>query len=824
MNFPIESVLTDLRSALASSNKIVLSAEPGAGKTTRIPLALLGESWLSPKRIFLLEPRRLAAQRAASFMAEQLRERVGEIVGYRIRGDQKIGNRTRLDVVTEGILTRLVQDDPTLSDVGLVIFDEFHERSIHADLGLALCLNVQAELRPDLRILVMSATLNGLAISQLLDKAPVIRHEGKPFAVSVQYLEKKDDRPLEKIVASVVGKALRSDAGDILVFLPGQREIRRVDSLLRESELRHVNVHMLYGDASPEHQQAALRPAVPGIRKVILSTNIAETSLTIDGVRIVIDSGFARVSRFDPRKGMAGLVTVPASRASADQRCGRAGRQAPGVCYRLWTEAQHAERMEFSSPEILSTDLAPLALELARWGTPHGEGLKFLDPPPEAQLARARQLLTELEALDEDGTLTSHGRAMAEIPVHPRVAHMIIRAKEMHLGSAACDVAALLEERDIGPRESDVDLSSRLEIIRHGKVREYFVIERIRAQADRLRRMVGISRHGEHPERLGVLLALAYPERIAKRRGDEGDRYQLANGVGGLLPKRSTLSKEQFLAVGDVDGEGREVKIFLAEPLDETDLRSVFEARIIVEDELHWDDRTETVVGRRVERYGELRLRDVRAHPNKESVRKIMIEGIRRMGLSVLPWTTASQLFRQRSEWLRIVGLVSSAWPELSDDSLSAKLDEWLGPYLDGVTKRDQLRQLQMLEILRGLFSHQQIRELDRLAPTHLIVATGSRIPVDYQPGSSPVLAVRLQEMFGERSTPTVAGGRVRVVLHLLSPARRPLAVTQDLESFWKNAYPEVRKDMRGKYPKHHWPEDPILAKPTKRAKAKGTA
>ncbi|HUL43615.1 MAG TPA: ATP-dependent helicase HrpB [Bacteroidota bacterium] len=822
MNFPIESVLPDLCSTLKAHKSVVLSAEPGAGKTTRVPPALLGESWLAGKKIVLLEPRRLAAQRAASYMAQQLGEKVGGTVGYRIRGDQKIGSQTRLEVVTEGILTRIIQDDPALTDIGLVIFDEFHERSIHADLGLALCLNVQEELRPDLRILVMSATLNGLAISQLLGTAPVIRHEGKPFGVVIRYLEKKDDRPLEDIAASAVARAIRNDEGDVLVFLPGQREIRRVGELLRAADLgRGTNVRMLYGDAPPEDQRAALDPSASGIRKVILSTNIAETSLTIDGVRVVIDSGLVRVSRFDPRKGMAGLVTVPVSKASADQRCGRAGRQASGVCYRLWTEAQHLERLEFSPPEILSADLAPLALELARWGTPNGEGLHFLDPPPEAQLARARGLLTNLEALDEKGTLTAHGRAMADFPVHPRFAHMILRAKEMNLASDACDVAALLEERDIATKESDIDLHHRWEILRGGRIRDSFALSRIRAQAERLRKIVGASPHRESVHRLGVLLALAYPERIAKRRSDEGDRYQLANGVGGILPKKSALSKAQYLAVGEVDGEGREVRIYLAEPIEESDLRSIFASGIRVEDELHWDEREEAVVGGRVERYGELRLRDIRLRPDAESVRKVMIEGIRRMGLSALPWSKGAEAFRERSEWLRMQGVVGASWPNLSDDALLTGIDEWLGLSLEGISKREHLGRLDIHEILRGLFSHRQILELDRMAPTHLVVATGSRVSVEYHPGSAPVLAVRLQEMFGERSTPTVAGGRVRVVLHLLSPARRPLAVTQDLESFWKNAYPEVRKDMRGKYPKHHWPEDPLAATPTKRTKPK---
>lgn len=818
---PIDTVLPELLARLSTHSSVVLSAEPGAGKTTRVPIALLNAEWLSGRKVIMLEPRRLAAQRAAEFMSSQLGERVGDTIGYRIRGVARVSSSTKIEIVTEGILTRLLQSDPELSNFGVVIFDEFHERSIHADLGLALALDVQRHLRPDLRILVMSATLDGMAISNLLNDAPIIESKGRSFPVETIYLSRPHDGKSEPLVASTIGRALREQEGDILVFLPGQREIRRVEMILREDGVApNVAVHMLFGDASLKHQQAALAFAPNGARKVILSTSIAETSLTIQGVRIVIDAGLARSSRFDPRRGMSGLVTTPVSQASADQRRGRAGRQRPGVCYRLWTEEQHSALPRYTVPEILSTDLAPLALEFARWGTPQGEGLHFLDPPPPAHLSQARKLLKELQAIDDESKLTLHGKTMAELPVHPRLSHMLIKAKGLGFGALACEVAALLDERDLlrGNRDADIDLHSRLHVLRNGDVSDRFARERALAQAKRLRQMLGVNKENASREKLGLLLAFAYPERIAKRRGE---RYQLAGGPIAALPERSLLARENYLVIGDVDGVGSDVRVFLAEPIDENDIREVFADQIETKDDIRWDSHEQAVVSRRVTRFGAIELSERSLVADGVVVRSAMLEGIREMGLESLPWRKDAISFRTRSEWLRLHKLTDENWHILSDEFLLANLEQWLAPFLYGIAKRSDLERLDLLKILGALFSYNQLSLLDRLAPTHISVPTGSRIPLHYSSCDQPVLAVRLQEMFGETDSPTVADGKVKVLLHLLSPAQHSLAVTGDLASFWRNAYPGVRKEIRGRYPKHVWPEDPFHAAPTTRRKPK---
>ncbi len=825
-HLPVDDILPELRTALAHGRNAVLMADPGAGKTTRVPPGLLDEPWLAGKKLIMLEPRRLAAQRAAAYMARQRGEDPGGMIGFRIRGEQRIGPTTRIEVVTEGILTRLLQHDPALEGTGLVIFDEFHERSIHADLGLALALNVQEHLRPDLRILVMSATLEGLPLQSLLGDAAVVKSEGRTFPVSTQYLQQEHDGPIEPLVVSAVLKALRNEEGDLLVFLPGRREIRTAEMLLLDEDLpQAVAVRTLYGDAPPEQQRAALEPSPKGERKIILSTAVAETSLTIDGVRVVVDSGFARGPRFDPRRGMTGLVTSRVSRASADQRRGRAGRQQPGVCYRLWTERQQQLLPAFAPPEILAADLAPLALELARWGTPSGEGLCFLDPPPAAHLAQARALLTSLGAIGEDGKLTSRGRELSEIPVHPRLAHMLLRGKEIGLGVLACDIAALLEERDLlrSDRDADVDLHSRWHELRVQRGGDRLARDRARTQAKRLRTILGLDDKPPSPEGLGLLLALAYPDRVARQREPRSDRYQLANGTGGILPRKSLLSRHEFLAVGDVDGAGAEVRLMLAEPVEEEELRQGFEGRLETSEEVRWDDREEAVIARQVTRLGAIELSAKPLPASSPAIVSTMLEGIRTMGFNAIPWDKESTAFRMRSEWLRIHCATGGSWPDLSEQYLMETLDRWLGPFVEGITRRTHLRRLDTLAILQAQFAHHQLRDLDRLAPGQVVVPSGSRVTLDYSAGAHPVLAVQLQEMFGQTTTPTVAGGRITVLLHLLSPARRPLAVTQDLPSFWKNAYQEVRKAMRARYPKHHWPEDPLAAQPTRRTRRKGT-
>ncbi len=824
---PIDIVLPELRSVLRTQRNAVLSAEPGAGKTTRVPLALREEEWLGSKKIIMLEPRRLAAIRSAHYMAEQAGEKAGESIGYRIRGESAVSSKTTIEVVTEGILTRMIQDDMSLPGVGLIIFDEFHERSIHADLGLALALNVQEHLRNDLKILVMSATLDGAAVSSLLGNAPVISSAGRMFPVTTHYLDRERDRFPEPAAANAVVKALRENEGDILVFLPGQKEIHKTSALLEEKEISSsVVTHLLFGEMSFDRQKRALQPDPSGKRKVILSTNVAETSVTINGVAVVIDAGLSRISQFDPRRGMSGLVTVPVSRASADQRKGRAGRERPGVCYRLWTEAQHHQLPPFSSPEILITDLAPLALEFAMWGDGEGKELKFLDPPPNAHLRQARNLLRQLGALDAAGNLTPHGKKIASLPVHPRFGHMIVTAKEKFGpdgADTACTLAALLENRDIvrGKSDADIDLRSRFDAFKRGDVTDRNGAQRIADQAERLKKIVGIpaerdrKKSSHRSEILGTLLALAYPERIAKRKS--GGKYQLSGNTIAVLPPQSGLFTEEYLAVGEADGAGGEVKIFLAEPVTEEELRSVFADLIETTDEITWNEKEKSVLGRKITRLGALELAEKIFTPTAEQSLPLILQYIRNNGLAVLPWDKETELFRQRSEWLRKRSLVTET-VDLSDERLLSTLEVWLAPFLTNVTRAAHLSRLSMGEIIRSMFTHKQLQEIQRLAPTHHTVPTGSSIPIEYS-GETPVLAVRLQEMFGETETPSVAGGKVKVLLHLLSPARRPLAVTQDLPSFWKNAYIQVRKDMRGDYPKHYWPDNPLEAEPTKRTK-----
>ncbi|HTY59069.1 MAG TPA: ATP-dependent helicase HrpB [Bacteroidota bacterium] len=817
---PIEESLPRLRGALEDSRRAVLDAPPGAGKTTRVPLALLEAGWMAGKKIIMLEPRRLAARRAAAYMAGLLGEEAGKTVGYRIRGETVAGSNTRIEVVTEGILTRLLHAAPDLPGVGLLIFDEFHERSMHADLGLAMALDVQENLREDLKILVMSATLDGIALARVLGDVPVVQSAGRSHEVRTKYLAHPWTGAIEREVARVVRRSLDESEGDILVFLPGVREIRRTGLMLAEGGLPgNVVAHALFGDADPESQRLALGPAAPGVRKVILATSIAETSLTIDGVRVVVDSGLSRIPRFDPRRGMTGLVTVPVSVASADQRRGRAGRQSPGECYRLWTEEQHKSLPAFSPPEILSADLAPLALDIARWGG--GDGLRFIDPPPPPHIARARSTLRQLGALDSRWSLTPHGKAMSDLPIHPRLAHMIIRGRDLSLASLSCDLGALLEERDIlsGPVRNDVDIASRVQALHASSPAGRTIRARVLAESRRLQAVAGGGGGSRDLSRLGLLVALAYPERVARRRPDSPGRYQMVNGAGALLPEGSALGREEFIAVADVDGIGTEVRIFLAAPIDRGDLLDAFRDAIVDEDEVFWNQADESVVARRVQRLGAISLGERGVPPRGEAVRDAMMEGIRLMGLGALPWGKGAESLRSRSEWLRRRGLARAEWPDLSDENLLGTLPLWLGPFLDGVTRRSHLGRLDMDAILRALFTHRAWSELDRLAPESITVPTGSKIRLDYASGEIPVLSVRLQEMFGQTDTPSVAGGGVSVLVHLLSPAGRPLAVTQDLRSFWSNAYQDVRKEMRGRYPKHVWPEDPLAAKPTGRTK-----
>jgi ATP-dependent helicase HrpB len=816
-NLPIDLVLSDLGTSFDKTQNLVLSAPPGAGKTTRVPLALLDSVWMAQKKLIMLEPRRLAARRAAEYMAALLGEKVGGTVGYRIRGETVVSKTTRIEVVTEGILTRILQHTPDMPDVALVIFDEFHERSIHADLGLAITLDVQEHLRPDIRILVMSATLDGLAIAKLLGVAHLVESKGKNFPVVTHYARFTSEKPIEVRLVDTLLRALTEQEGDILVFLPGRREIRRVENLLWEKRLpEDVLVHSLSGDASYQQQSAALSPAPFGKRKIILSTSIAETSLTIDGVCVVIDSGLARTARFDVRRGMSGLITLPVSKAVADQRRGRAGRQRAGVCYRIWTEAEHEMLPEYPQPEIKTADLAPLALDFAMWGTPCGENLRFLDPPPSPHLIQAQSLLKDLGAADMKGRLTPHGRAMAMLPLHPRLSHMILQGKELGSGSLACDIAALLDERDIlaGKKDTDIDLASRLHLLNEKQRSEEGVHERILSQSKRLKQITDIHPLKEKMEHsTGILLALAYPERIARRRDAKSNRYLMTSGTTAVLPNGSLLAREEFLALGEVDGIGAEVRAYLAAPLTKEEIDQVFIDSIIEEEEIRWNPIDEIVIARHISRLGAVILSEQYIQPHGEKVVSALIDGVKQLGIQCLPWDKETRLLQQRCEWLRTYFPVVQ-WPDLSDTHMTGTLDTWLAPFLDGMWKKEQLNTLPLLRILQSHITRPIIQQIDSLAPSHLKLPSGSLAALDYS-GNQPVLAVRLQELFGQIHTPKICNGKKNVLLHLLSPARRPLAVTQDLHSFWTTVYPEIRTQMRARYPKHVWPEDPLKATPT---------
>lgn len=823
MSLPIESVLPKLVSAVERSKKVVLSAEPGAGKTTRVPLALLNAPWVSGK-IVMLEPRRIAAQSAARYMARSLGERVGETVGYRIRGDSKVSGKTRLEVVTEGVLTRYLHEDPSLSGISVLIFDEFHERSIHADLGLAFALETADSLREDLRILVMSATIDTDAVAALLGRkeepSPVIECPGRVFPVETHYLPPDRNESLDGAVTRAVISSLKRDDGDILVFLPGRAEILRAIGKVGErlsAELKSsVELCPLYAEVGEDGQQRALSPATAGKRKVIFATTIAETSLTINGVRVVIDSGVTRVPRYDVRRGMTELSTLTVSQASADQRKGRAGREAPGVCYRLWPESESLPKSH--PPEIVNADLLPLALELALWGTRDIRELLLLDYPPSSSLDGARKMLQTLGAIDLEGRITQHGKAMARLGVHPRVAHMVLRGAENESAALACEIAALLEERDVlSGRSQDVDLASRWHAFR--EARSDGSLHRTKRHAERLKELVGCQgeRSLDASLSIGGLVALAFPDRIGMQRGPNSRRYLLSGGGGAELPEKSFLVRHRFLAVAAVDGGTAHAKIFLAEPVAEEELRSLFNPELRREREVAWDG--ESIRARECLYLFQLPLHETPVEAGADELLKILLAVCAERGIENLPFSESTLGFISRSEWARGRGLGGSTWPDLSNAVLSATCGEWLGPYLYGKRSLQELNAEELHAAVVSRFTRAQLRELDELAPSHYELPTGTAARIDYSNPEQPFISVLLQELFGARDTPKIGGGEVSLTVHLLSPARRPLQVTRDLSSFWRNAYTEVRKEMLGRYPKHHWPEDPLSAAPTKRAK-----
>ncbi|GMA99043.1 ATP-dependent helicase HrpB [Pelosinus sp. IPA-1] len=829
---PIEDILLELQTKLSTSKNIVLVAPPGAGKTTRIPLALLDEPWLLGQRILLLEPRRLAARAAARYMAALLGEQVGETVGYRVRLDTCVGPKTRIEVITEGILTRLLHGDPSLENVGIVIFDEFHERNIHADLGLALCLQSQALLREELKILVMSATLDTAPVSSILGDAPVVISEGKSYPVETYYNKRPIQGHIESAVAQKVQEALLKEQGDILVFLPGVREIRRVESqLLTMINKNEVFIYKLYGTLPQEEQDLALLPAPAGKRKVVLATSIAETSITVQGVRIVIDSGLMRVSRFSPGTGMAHLETVKVSRGAADQRRGRAGRLTSGICYRLWTLQEDLTHRAGNTPEILEADLTTLALELALWGIEDPEELLWLDPPPKGAIAQARELLQQLGALSRTGRITVHGQQMAEVGIHPRLSHMILKGKSFGYGKLACEIAALLSQRDLFQDDKsmpDADLRLRIEVLHNGNKLgivglsgyriDSKIYQRIQVEIRHWTQLFSIS--GENTDDVcacGVLLALAYPDRIGQGRGD--GRFLLRNGRGATFIGPQSLAQEPYLVAAELGGDQlRDNRIFLGSSIDVKEIRQYFNEQIEIQEDISWDHEAQIVRARRYEKLGALILENtpiVSCDPAK--LVSALLEGIREEGLKILPWTKAALQLRQR---LAFMYFCQPNWPDVSEEALLATLEDWLGPYLYGKANPNRIEGLNLVLVLRSMLTWEQGQQLDNWAPTHIVVPSGQRIPIDYNQPSIPVLAVRLQEMFGLEETPRIGQGKVALTLHLLSPAQRPIQITQDLASFWKNTYFEVKKDLMGRYPKHAWPEDPLKAMATHRTRS----
>jgi ATP-dependent helicase HrpB len=807
-DLPVLEILPSLRDVLETHRLVILTAPPGAGKSTLVPLELLRELWLKNSGIVMLQPRRLAARAVASRMAAQLGEPVGRTVGYQVRLERKTSKDTRLEVVTEGILTRRLQSDPTLEGVGLVIFDEFHERSLHADTALALIREVQSALRDDLRVLVMSATLDAEFLSRVLGDAPVISSAGRAFPVEIKYAP-RDPEDVIRAVVSTVRRALEDHAGDLLVFLPGAAEINRVERMLED--LEDVSIRPLYGDLPLEAQQAAIMPGPT--RRVVLATNIAETSLTIEGVRVVIDSGLARASRFDQGSGFTKLETVRITQDSADQRAGRAGRVAPGVCYRLWSESTQAGMIAQRNPEMLEADLAAFALELAAWGSSETD-LQWVTPPPATAMKQARGLLANLNALNS-GKITVHGRAMHALGTHPRLAHLLLEGKRLGFAALACDLAALLEERDPLPREAGADAMLRLEALRSWHTDQGSsgastnALKRIDQLATSYRSKLEVQANQGllEPLTVGHLIALAYPERIAQQRTGARERYKLASGRGVKLPPQDVLSNDSWLAVAHLDAGSDEGRIFLAAPIDPRDLTP--ESR----DVIAWDARTGTLVAQREQRIGELVLETKPlANIPEETRAKALCEAIRREGLEVLPWTDHTRQLQARAASLRL-WRPDDDLPDLSEIALTETLEDWLSPFLTGIRKRDDFAKLDLETALKSALTYQQAQRLETLAPAKMHVPSGSNIKLEYaMDGGTPVLAVRLQEVFGLLETPTINEGRTRVLLHLLSPAYRPVQVTQDLRSFWQNTYPNVRKELGRRYPKHSWPEDPWTA------------
>jgi ATP-dependent helicase HrpB len=817
---PIDAVLDELARTLEGHNAAVLVAPPGAGKTTRVPLALLDAPWLKNKKIIMLEPRRIAARASAERMAKTLGERVGETVGYRVRFGSKVSRATRIEVVTEGIFSRQILDDPELTGVAAVLFDEFHERSLDADLGLALARDAQVGLREDLRILVMSATLDGARVARLLGEAPVISSEGRAFPVETRYLGRKADAPLERQMADAIAMALRADPGSVLAFLPGAAEIRRTQNFLGERiHDTSIEIVPLFGALDAAVQDRAIAPAPKGQRKVVLATSIAETSLTIEGVRIVVDSGVARVPRYEPDIGLTRLETVRASRAAVDQRRGRAGRTEPGVCYRLWDEPQTASLAAYTQPEILSADLSSLVLDLAQWGVSDPTTLAFLDPPPAPALKEARSLLGELGALDGDGRITAEGKSLRALALPPRLARMIVDSHRLGAGEEAADIAAVLTERGLGG--DSVDLDARLDQLRRDRSQRASSARSLaRRWASQVAATEGAPSEGTSPS-TGVMLALAFPDRVARNRGNGS--FVLANGRGAAVDQTASLARAPYIAVAELTGTAANGRILLAAPITQADIERHFADQIEAADEISFDRTAMALRARRKRTLHAITLSEapMSLQPSAETAR-VLADGLIAAGLDRLPWSKPAKQWRDRVMFLRKAE-GENAWPDLSNDALAAQREAWLVPALYDKTSLKDFSAGELSDALMTLLPWELRARLEREAPTHFEAPTGTQLAIDYEAEQGPTIAVRLQELFGLNSHPSIAKGAVPLVLELLSPAHRPVQVTRDLPGFWRGSYAAVRSDLRGRYPRHPWPEDPASAAPTRRVKPRGT-
>ena len=828
---PIDAVLGELARMLAGNNAAVLVAPPGAGKTTRVPLALLDEPWIKGRKIIVLEPRRIAARASAERMAHTLGERVGETVGYRVRFGSKVSRATRIEVVTEGIFSRQILDDPELSGVAAVLFDEFHERSLDADLGLALARDAQVGLRDDLRILVMSATLDGARVAKLLGEAPVIASEGRAFPVETRYLGRKADAPLERQMADAIAVALRADPGSVLAFLPGAAEIRRTQNFLGERiHDASIEIVPLFGALDAAVQDRAIAPAPEGHRKVVLATSIAETSLTIEGVRIVVDSGMARVPRYEPDIGLTRLETVRASRAAVDQRRGRAGRTEPGVCYRLWDEPQTASLSAYTQPEILTADLSSLVLDVAQWGVGDPTTLAFLDSPPAPALKEARSLLRELGALDADGRITAEGNSLRALALPPRLARMIVDSHGLGTGEEAAEIAAVLTERGLGG--DSVDLDARLDQFRRDRSQR---ASSARGLAQRWASQVASgekaaatsaspSPQGGGEPSTGVMLAFAFPERVARNRGNGS--FVLANGRGAAVEQTSALARAPYVAVAELTGTAANGRILLAAPISLADIELRFADQIETADEILFDRNAMALRARRKKTLHAITLSEapMALSPSMETA-QVLADGLIASGPDKLPWSKPLKQWRDRVMFLRRAEGETSQnpWPDLSDDALAAKREVWLVPALHDKTSLKEFSSGDLSEALMTLLPWELRARLEREAPTHFEAPTGTMLAIDYEAEQGPTIAVRLQELFGLNTHPSIAKGAVPLVLELLSPAHRPVQVTRDLPGFWRGSYAAVRSDLRGRYPRHSWPEDPSSAMPTRRVKPRGT-